>query len=74
MVIVTIEIEYVPPKAIFPSYICCSVELWLFVKQHLLVVDATDRAGFTSQGAEAEGGGNIYHFQHIYILKMYLKM
>ena len=45
MVIVTVEIEYVPPKAIFPSYICCSVELWLFVKQHLLVVDATDRQG-----------------------------
>ena len=37
------------------------------MKQHLLVVDATDRAGFTSHGAEAEDGGNIYHFQHICI-------
>ena len=73
MVIVTVEIEYVPPKAIFTSYIGCSVELWLFVKQHLLVVDATDRQVLPRKALRLKMEETFIIF-NICIFKMYWRM
>ena len=73
MVIVTVEIEYVPPKAIFTSYIGCSVELWLFVKQHLLVVDATDRQVLPRKALRLKMEETFIIF-NIFIFKMYWRM
>ena len=69
MVIVTVEIEYVPPKAIFTSYIGCSVELWLFVKQHLLVVDATDRQVLPRNTDSSGGNKHVSGFSHTCVEK-----
>ena len=73
MVIVTVEIEYVPPKAIFTSYIGCSVELWLFVKQHLLVVDATDWQVLLRKALRLKMEETFIIF-NIFIFKMYWRM